>query len=270
MATRRRPRGYREGGAVSPEPEARADVTPPSRPELPPIPPEDQDAVRRIADATRRAEEMQRQRRAVEDVIDRMPGLTDHKRSFLKKYPRLLEDQNARALSWHYHAGLAAGLADDSPELDAHIISGMRQEEAHRQRPVDAANAAIAAMESPAGEPSVERAAEQLANEAETHRMAMNAEDATPQWLSATLPQAPPTPRARSLPISAPVSRDVPTASGGRVSDRTITLSPEERAVAHAAYHWMTKREAEYEYAKQKHRLAAMRADGSYPMPERN
>jgi hypothetical protein len=291
MATRRRykssPRGYREGGAVPPEPEARADATPPSRPELPPSPPEDQDAVRRVADATRRAEEYQRQAAqqplTIEQKIDRMTDLSDYKRTVLKRNPMLMNDQIMPLAARAYEAALAEGIPDDTDEMTSRILAGVRQGiEAHRQRQIEAADAALAAMQAPpTPEPSVERAAKQLANEAETHRMAMNAEDATPQWLSATLPVAPPTPRARSLPVSAPVSRDVPTASGGRALDaRSIVLSPAEREIARNSFgpikdasgNWvdLSNAEKEFRYAQGKARLAALRASGEYPERERN
>jgi hypothetical protein len=51
---------------------------------------------------------------------------------------------------------------------------------------------------------------------------------------------------------------------------RAVTLSPEERALAHSSYGWMSKVEAEMEYGRQKLRLAEMRRRGEYPERERN
>ena len=65
-------------------------------------------------------------------------------------------------------------------------------------------------------------------------------------------PSLPPIATAkRSLPVSAPVSRDVPTASGVKTSaQQTVTLNAEEREIAHASYHWMRRADAEAEWQK--------------------
>jgi hypothetical protein len=75
----------------------------------------------------------------------------------------------------------------------------------------------------------------------------------------------------RSLPVSAPVSRDVPTAGGQKMSaQQTVTLNAEERDIAHKSFSWLHKADAEREYATQKLKLARMRASGVYPESERN
>lgn len=75
----------------------------------------------------------------------------------------------------------------------------------------------------------------------------------------------------RSMPVSAPVSRDVPTASGQRQSSSKITLSEEERRIARTSFSSnMTNAQKELLYAQNKKKLTDRRANGSYPMPERN
>jgi hypothetical protein len=88
-------------------------------------------------------------------------------------------------------------------------------------------------------------------------------------------PAAPvvPQPPRRSMPMSAPVSRDVPTATGERAKPNMMTLSPEERQVARTSFTAldMTNAQKEILYANNKRKLNAMRANGSYrPTTEQN
>lgn len=93
-----------------------------------------------------------------------------------------------------------------------------------------------------------------------------------------TAPAAQPNPAAqthpqqRSIPVSAPVSRDIPTPSGQRAPSSKITLTEEERRIARTAYSApdMTDAQKEYAYAQNKRKLQVSRANGSYPQPERN
>lgn len=79
-------------------------------------------------------------------------------------------------------------------------------------------------------------------------------------------------PQRRSMPVSAPVSRDVPTASGQRQPSSKVTLNEEERLIARSAFSAsdMTNAQKEYLYAQNKRKLANMRANGKYPQSERN
>jgi len=107
-------------------------------------------------------------------------------------------------------------------------------------------------------ETSIEGVAEGLDREAGAIRNMMQVADATPLAVAASLPAPPPMPRTRSLPIYAPVSRDIPTATGQKVADlRNVPLNPEERIVVRSAYHRMSPKDAEFEYAKQKAKLKA-------------
>ena len=71
--------------------------------------------------------------------------------------------------------------------------------------------------------------------------------------------------------MTAPVSRDVPTASGQRQTSTGVTLSPEERFIARNSFSDPNMSDAEKErlYAQQKSRLHQMRRDGTYPERER-
>lgn len=88
---------------------------------------------------------------------------------------------------------------------------------------------------------------------------------------AASAPAAP-APQKRTMPVAAPVSRDVPTPSGQRQSPTSITLSPEQVRVAHTAFTdptgKMTNADKEREYAKNLMKLQRARANGSYPSRE--
>lgn len=85
-------------------------------------------------------------------------------------------------------------------------------------------------------------------------------------------PQPQPQPQRRSIPMTAPVSRDVPTPSGQRQASSKITLTAEERQIARTSFTApdMTNEQKELAYARNKQRLQQMRANGSYPNSERN
>lgn len=85
-------------------------------------------------------------------------------------------------------------------------------------------------------------------------------------------PQPQPQPQRRSIPMTAPVSRDVPTASGQRQPSSKITLTAEERQIARTSFTApdMTNEQKELAYARNKQRLQQMRANGAYPQSERN
>jgi hypothetical protein len=133
---------------------------------------------------------------------------------------------------------------------------------------VQSAQDAVTATPQMPPQPTIDQEVDKLDRQAAAIGNIMSAENAVTAEVP---PISPPAPARRSLPISAPVSRDVPSSSGQRMSEqRTVTLSPEERALSHSAYSWMTKAEAEREYAFQKGRLARMRQSGEYPERERN
>jgi len=73
-------------------------------------------------------------------------------------------------------------------------------------------------------------------------------------------------PQRRSIPMSAPVSRDAPTYSGQKPASTTMTLTEEERRIARTSYTAldMTDAQKEYAYAKNKQKLLRLRANGEY------
>lgn len=89
-------------------------------------------------------------------------------------------------------------------------------------------------------------------------------------------PEPKPQPRTRSIPMTAPVSRDAVSPSGQRQSSTKITLSEEERLIARNAMPdrsdmpKLTDAQKEFIYAQNKQKLQRMRASGEYPERERN
>ena len=216
-------------------------------------PPADDNPLMRAFTAQQRAEELQRdapQRpppsSAIEQHIQKIPNLSEHKRAFLRQFPVLLSDPITQQIfNRHYQAGLQSGLGDDSPELDNYLIANTAREIEQRRQQLE-----------PAHEPArtIEEEVRRLDDEVES---GMRSEQ-PPK------PIAPP-PARRRVPMSAPVSRDTHDYSGRPQSANTsMTLSAEERDIAHRSYtaHNMTDAQKEYEYAKQKRRMIAAKANG--------
>jgi hypothetical protein len=283
LATRRRYRSkadrlaYSTGGSVS----AGADAPPPpmTPPPVEPAtpPPETHHAMARAIEAQRQAEALQRDPELAfaRGIDSKFQNLSEHKRDFIKRAWRehgvnLTEPQNAQAMTRHYYAGLAQGIPDDSPEMNAHLnvlLEGRHNQWAEK-------GAAVMMEPPPTLEPSIERAAERLDHDAHAIHQALRVEDSTPLAVAANLPLPGPAPRRSSIPMAAPVSRDVPSPNGQRVSATgKITLSPTEREIAWNSFGQikdasgnlvdLTKEQKERLYANNKARMLAMRADGT-------
>jgi hypothetical protein len=212
-------------------------------------------ALQRALESQVRAEEIQRQNRpqpqqpqSVEGYIDQLPGLTDHKREFLKQFPGLLAPDVAPIMGRAYQEGLQSGLKDDSEDLDRHILETVTRTIEHQ-----------AALTSPEARSTPE-------NAQRNDEISMAADDLTGEaegYLEESLSMhaPPPPPPRRSIPFSAPVSREVTMSTGGRPSG-TNTLSREEREIAHISFPHLAKTAAEFEYLKNRKRMQAMKADG--------
>jgi hypothetical protein len=162
----------------------------------------------------------------VEEYVNSLPGLSSHKRDFLKAHPSMLEPAQSNSLARHYGDAIRAGLKDDSAELDQYVLQRVQRDMdalAHRRQPVEA-------------EPR---------------------------------PASPAPQRRPTIPMSAPVSRDIPMPSSGERVSNGVTLSPNEREMAHLSYRDLPKEEAERLYALNKMKLVRERAAGRYPERER-
>jgi hypothetical protein len=225
-------------------------------------------------------------RLAIEHRIISIPDLTEHKREFLRTHPEMLEERNARAVSFRYGQALAAGIPDDTQEMNEFLLTGVRQAREHGRK-ADAAMA-MDAIASAHVMPRPEKTTEQVADCLDREASAAGAVIAATSALGVIdeLAERVKTgefrpPRKSSIPISAPVSREPPNASGERrTSTARVTLSAEERAIARNSFGPikgpngelvdMTPEAKEMLYAKNKARLAAMRQSGEYPERERN
>jgi hypothetical protein len=284
MATKRKsrsPRAYRDGGAVIPD-TAATDVLAPepaltaSEPAIPEPLPVDVDAVRRVAEADRQAQEFHRQaaqeRQAIDRHVDAIPDISDFKRSTLKAYPVLMQPEYAMVLSREWHAARSDGVPDDTPAMNTRILSAVANAmEAKRK------GSPIGGVTEPAPMPEIERPeVKTLAPEIETEALAPFVPPPMPtsMGLPPPLPHAGPS-RGKTMPVSAPVSRDVPTASGKRTSEmNSITLSPAEMEIARNSFGSikdergrtvdLTDAQKCELYARNKLRLAKMRASGEY------
>lgn len=224
-------------------------------PRSPPPPAEtslatDQDnPLQRALDAQRRADELQQS--TLDREIGKLP-LSEFKKAFLRQHPDLITDQfRSRATAFYYQAALKEGIEDDTPEMNAAILAGVEREIANVRWQ------AIENVRMPQAEPEPEP------------------DHVAPRAMIPPVPAAPaPAPPARrSIPMSAPVSRDAPTYTGRAQSESVgITLSAEERDIARRSYSApdMTDAQKEYAYAKAKQRLKRLRQSGEYPDRETN
>jgi hypothetical protein len=193
-------------------------------------------------------------RQAIDAHVDHMAGLTDYKRRFLKSHPSLLTEPYVKLVAHAYQIALHAGVADDTPAMDHAVLTGaVRDIEHHRQLSHLTSADAQPTPENHQAHHDVNRHAEALQQEAES----LLAESG-PQ-------QQPPAPR-RKFAMQAPVSRDVPLASGHRQTQGSNTLSAAEVEIAHNSFTdpRLSNHEKELMYLKNRQKLHRMRADGSY------
>ncbi|MGJ4928612.1 hypothetical protein ACQR1I_14195 [Bradyrhizobium sp. HKCCYLS2038] len=212
---------------------------------------ESADPLKEALQAQRHAEEMARQPPpSITEQIDRIPGISEFKRDTLRQYPRLMDPTIAPLASRHYAAALADGVEDDTEAMKSRILGGVTADldliERTRTAPLrtDPASSATAA---PISEPR-----------SPVH----SSPQAAPPQLRPT------TATRRSVPISAPVSRGVPSASG-RQESGLITLSAEERQIARNSFGavsglYLSDDEKERMYAANKRRYLSMLASGQY------
>lgn len=126
----------------------------------------------------------------------------------------MLQNEHAEIVNRAHDAAIKHGIPDDSPAMFEFLGSTVAQEMvARRERLAEAARAATMAQAA-RPELSVEQHAQRLADEASAIGDAYHARMSAPEVL-ASQPQPQPAQRAqRSMPMTAPVSRDVPSASG--------------------------------------------------------
>jgi len=195
------------------------------------------DALVKAAEAQRRADELQRQS-ARQPTTD--PELSAYKQAFLRDNPEYMEWPRSHLLFHHHQLALAGGIPDDSEAMTEAVKEAVEQdvERLHRYKAEQSVRSHnMSPKQSAAG----------LQREAEQHL-------AEHQPASAEPPLQP----RRSIPMSAPVSRDNPM-SGQRTS---VTLSPEERHIAAVSRPDLPREQAERLYAKNKALMLQRKASG--------
>lgn len=260
------PRGYYQGGAVregGPIPDDAA-PEPAARPSMPPPAADDGNPLRRALEAQERAEQLQRehaqqqQASAVDQHIDSLPDLSDHKRQFLKANPDLLRPDMVPLMSSCYHAALKAGIADDTPEMNEAVLHGVIHQ--IKQRGELRHSGVMQSREQ-------EHERELQENERENSRRLAEIRagiEPEPEPQRAPAPAAAP-PR-RSIPMTAPPSREAPPMSGQRHPPNYNTLSADERDIARRSFTDpnMSNHEKELLYLRNRQKYQAMKEDGSY------
>lgn len=161
--------------------------------------------------------------------------------------------------SWTRHQALAEGVPDDTPEMRERIEQGYRETTAQQHRiGQETAKAYAMSMQAHVAQ-------------REPSSPPMEHAIATAAALTLPMPEAPQ--KARSLPMSAPVSRETRGLDGrpnsGQFNPATghgkITLTPEERDIARRSYSapGMTDDQKDYAYAVNKKMMLMKKHDGS-------
>jgi hypothetical protein len=257
MATRRK--AYKTGGRIPGEPVELPDVAPDIEAAPEPAPAIEGSPVKKALDDIRRAEALQQQYAAQHQQPQQSQpndGLTEPQRQFLKAHPHLRRDPVA--LMFYATRATRRGIALDSPEFFRSILDGFSRE---YEVGVEHAKHLAGVMSQP--QRAVQEARER-ADEIAEKTLAMLPPEAAP----AETPQAVPSPAAprRSIPYSAPVHRDVPSASGNRDAYVDTKLSAEERDIARRSFTAtdMTNEQKEYLYWLNREKLRRMRREGTY------
>lgn len=271
MATRRRYKVRAEGGRADLAADAPVMAAAPTVAPAEPISaPGDESPLAAQLAAAQRAEELHRQQAQQQPNdpmaqlaahIDGLP-ISDHKKNFLRAHPDFLFPPLHQLMAKNYQIALQAGVPDDSAAMDRAVIMGMQHDIDQRRQLQRAAVEHArpqAAPEQPMQQPSMTeqqptvplKDAGDLATEAKALYDELYGEEPAPT----------PAPR-RSIPMSAPVSREAPMASGGRTSRADNTLSHDERQIAAVSFPHLPKAQAEYAYLQNRKLMREMKADG--------
>ncbi|WP_316159799.1 hypothetical protein [Bradyrhizobium sp. SZCCHNRI20481] len=257
MVTRRKyrkPLAFKDGGAVP----VVDHVPPPGTPSEPSadaathaVP---DDPIKQALEAQRRAEELAKQppprQPTIEEQIDRIPGISEFKRETLKQYPRLMDPSIAPLASRHYAAALADGVEDDTEAMKSRILGGVTADLELIQR------TRTGALKTDPGSPA---ASAPTSAQRSPVRSAPQPAGSQPRPVAVA---------RRTIPVSAPVSRETPTPAGTQERG-AITLSAEERAIARNSFGavsglHLSDDAKERMYAANKRRYLAMLASGQY------
>jgi hypothetical protein len=195
------------------------------------------------------------ERQAIDQHVDAIPNLTDHQKRFLKAHPSLMKSPYVDLMRHAIMVARHAGIADDTPQMDAAILSGVARDiEHHRHLSQLTSASARPTPENAQMHDDASQAAVELAREAEQHLAEHQPAPSAP----------PPSPPRRSYPVSAPVSRDAPEVSGRPALNNHLTA--EERLIARNSFSDpnMSNHEKELLYLRNRNKYRQAKADGSY------
>ncbi|WP_315766176.1 hypothetical protein [Bradyrhizobium sp. SZCCHNS2005] len=245
----RKPLAFKDGGAVPVLDQVPPPVVPPDLEAAPPAPDADT-AIAEALKAQRHAEELAKQPPrppTIEEQIDRIPDISEFKRQTLREFPRLMDPAIIPLASRHYAAALADGVPDDTEEMTHRIVGGVTADLELMERTRAAPPRAEPTLPAPTAPTPVQAS--------------------PPPAVSRRLPSAP---ARRAVPVSAPVSREIPTASGQRPAGlNEVRLTSEERQIARNSFGTvggvqMSNNEKERLYALNKAKYQRMLATGQY------
>ena len=195
------------------------------------------------------------QRQLVDQHIDGL-AVTPHWKRFLKSHPSLLVPPYHASMMHQYDIALRAGVPDNSVHMDHAILLGVGRDLEHHHN--------LSQLAAPAR--STPSPAQMHDDGVDQHVADLNAEAA--QHMAAEHRPAPvalsPSPKKRSMPMSAPVSRAAPDVSGRPAVNNHLTA--DEVRIAHNSFSdpSMSNRDKELLYLQNKRKLHRMREDGSY------
>ena len=229
--------------------------------------------LQRAHEALQHAENLQRQRqhrqniglaepqrseaelRAIDQFVESIPNLSDHQRRFLRSHPTLMTSPYDQLMAHAITLAKHAGIEPDTDAMDRAILVGVQRDLEHHR--------ALSALTSSAARPTPQNAAPHVG--VDQHVADLNTEAAQHMvGNQQPAPSAPPLPKRRSMPMSAPVSRDYVSVSGRPALDNHLTA--EERQIARNSFGdpHMSDAEKELLYMRNRNKYRAAKADGSY------
>jgi hypothetical protein len=192
--------------------------------------------------------------RAIDQFVESIPNISDHQRRFLRSHPTLMTSPYDQLMAHAITLAKHAGIEPDTDAMDRAILVGVQRDLEHHR--------ALSALTSSAGRPTPQNAA--LHEDIDQHVTDLQAEAEQHMAEHRPAPSAPPLPKRRSMPMSAPVSRDYVSVSGRPRESNTLTA--DERQIAHNSFSdpRMSNEQKEYLYLKNRQKLHRMRDSGEY------
>jgi hypothetical protein len=194
------------------------------------------------------------QRAMVDQHIDGL-SVSDHWKRFLRSHPSLLMPPYHASMMHQYDIALRAGVPDNSVHMDHAVLLGVARDLEHHHHLKQLTSADRPTPQNAAMHADVDQHVAALQAEAERHM--------TEQHRPApTAPRLPPA--KRTMPMSAPPSRDYPGVSGRSHDSNTLTAAEREIARNSFGDPNMSNHEKELLYLRNRNKYRQAKADGSY------